>query len=187
MEKFTKLRKKKTKSKGDEPLYQDDWLKVVKFEDWVVVEGSDSVICVPILMDHNQIILRREYIPPYKKRTGNEYFLHVISGTLEDNESKEECLRRELVEEAGIVLRDHVPITFENPLFMSKSSTDQYHICFLPLYLDDYYEVNAKGDGSKAEKLSNSVKVHNYNINELESSDVITELCLMKIKQIVNI
>lgn len=185
MEKFTKLRKKKVKE--DKPLYQDDWIKVIKFEDWTMVEGTDSIVCVPILMDNNQVVLRREYIPSYKKRNGDEYYLHVISGTIEEGESKEECLRRELVEEAGIVLRDNVSVSFEDPLFMSKGCINQYNICILPLYIDDYYEVEAKGDGSRAEKLSNSVKVYNYNISDLEASDVITELCLMKIKQIIKI
>jgi 8-oxo-dGTP pyrophosphatase MutT (NUDIX family) len=138
-------------------------------------------------MDHNQVVLRKEYIPSYKKRNDIEYYLHVISGTIEEDESKEECLKRELIEEAGIVIRDSVPITFESPLFVSKGCNSQYHICILPLYIDDYYEVEAKGDGSKSEKLSNSVKVYNYNISELEASDTITELCLMKIKQNIDI
>jgi len=186
MEKFSNLRKKKT-SKKDKPLYENDWIKVVKFEDWTIVEGTDSIICVPILMDSNQVVLRREYIPSYKKRSHDEYYLHVISGTVEEGESHEECLRRELEEEAGIVLRDSVTPTFEKPLFMSKSGTSQYHICMLPLYKDDYYEIEAKGDGSKSEKLSNSVKVYNYNIDDLESSDTITELCLMKLKDYIDV
>lgn len=185
MEKFSNIRKKKVKK--DKTLYKNDWMKVVKFDDWTIVEGTDSVICVPILVDTNQVVLRREYIPPYKKRTNNEYFLHVISGTIEEEESHEECLRRELVEEAGIVLRDSVSVAFEKPLFMSKSGTSQYHICILELYKDDYYEIKAKGDGSKSEKLSNSVKVYNYNLEELESSDTITELCLMKLKEKLDI
>ena len=186
MEKFTKMSKKK-KKKGDNILWTNDWVKVVKYEDWTIVEGNDSIVCVPILVDENQVVLRHEYIPTYKKKDGKEYYLNVLAGTIDEGETPEQCLRRELVEEAGIVLRESVPITFEAPLYVSKGCNTQYHICILPLYRDDYYETHAKGDGTRAEKLSKSVKVNMYNMEDLIASDTITELMLMKVKKHLNL
>jgi len=180
MEKFTKILKKKNK-KEDPILWSNDWVKIVKFDGWTIVEGDDSVVCVPVLIDDNQVVFRQEYIPTYKKKDGSDLHLHVISGTIEKDETNEECLRRELIEEAGFVLRDNIPIVFEDPLYVSKGCNSRYHICILPLSRDDYYETHAKGDGSKAEKFSKSVKVNQYNIDSLKASDTITELMLMKI------
>ena len=55
MEKFTRISKKK-KQKEDPILWSNDWVKVVKFEDWTIVEGHDCIVCVPILVDNNQVI-----------------------------------------------------------------------------------------------------------------------------------
>ncbi|CAG7579809.1 MAG: NADH pyrophosphatase [uncultured marine phage] len=186
MKKFTKISKNK-KKKGDNVLWTNDWVKVVAFEDWTIIEGSDCVVCVPILMDENQVVLRHEYIPTYKKKDGKGYYLSIVAGTIEKGETPEECLRRELVEEAGIVLRDNFPIVFEDSLYLSKGCNSKYNICILPLYRDDFYETYAKGDGSRAEKLSKSVKVNEYNLENLKGSDVITELMLMKVRKHLNL
>jgi 8-oxo-dGTP pyrophosphatase MutT (NUDIX family) len=186
MEKFTKISKKK-KKKVNPILWSNDWVNIVQYEGWTIVEGIDSIVCVPILMDSNQVVFRHEYIPTYKKKDGKEHYLNVIAGSIEEGETPEDCLRRELVEEAGIVLRDNLPISFEDPLYVSKGCNTQYHICILPLNRDDYYETHAKGDGSRAEKLSKSVKVNEINIENLKASDTITELMLMKVKKHLNL
>ena len=50
----------------------------------------------------------------------------------------------------------------------------------------DYHEVIAKGDGSKAEDISKSVKVDVKYIKSLNPSDLITDYMLMKIKEYLN-
>jgi hypothetical protein len=47
----------------------------------------------------------------------------------------------------------------------------------------DYHEVVAKGDGSKEEEMSKSVKVDVKYINSLNPSDLITYYMLMKMKE----
>lgn len=190
MDKFTNLKKISDKEKKKELssiLFENEYVKVKDYEGWTIIEESDCVVCIPILMDSNQSILREEYIPTFKKRTGNEMYITVLSGTIEKGESPEETLKRELKEEAGIILRDNLNITFENRLFMTKGNMSYYHLCLLPLYLNDFTETYASGDGSKAEKMSRTVKVNNYNLDNLIINDTITELMIMKLKNFIDI
>lgn len=187
MEKFSKIKQKKEKEGKRELnsiLFEDEHLKVKDYEGWTIIEEPDCIVCVPILMDSNQVILREEYIPTYKKRIGNDMFITVLSGTVDKGESPQETLRRELKEEAGIILRDNYPISFDR-YFMTKSNNAYYHTCLLLLYLNDFKETYASGDGSKAERLSKSVKVDFNNLNAIITNDTITELMLMKLKNFI--
>jgi hypothetical protein len=49
-----------------------------------------------------------------------------------------------------------------------------------------YQEVIAKGDGSKAEKMSKSVKVDAKFLSNLNASDLITEFMILKMKDYLN-
>ena len=73
------------------------------------------------------------------------------------------------------------------PLFVSKGSTNKYYPYIIPLNEKDYHEVVAKGDGSKEEAMSKSVKVDAKYINSVNSSDLITDYMLMKLKEYLNL
>ena len=51
----------------------------------------------------------------------------------------------------------------------------------------DYHEVIAKGDGSKEEQISKSVKVDAKYINSINTSDLITDWMILKLKQEMNL
>ena len=187
MDKFSKLKPKDEFSeKKDDILYKDDKVKVFKYEDWSVVQERDTIICIPYLIETNQLVLRYEYIPPFKYVDGQEYHITVISGGIEKGESPERALLRELEEEAGIVLREDFKIEFMKPLFKSKGCVDKYHPCIITLSERDYHEKIASGDGSKAEKLSKSVKVDIKHLRGINTSDLITDYMLEKIKEHIN-
>ena len=60
MEKFSKLSKKKTKNVVDEPIiFENEHLKITKYEDWVIVEEPSVVACLPYLIEYNQIVVRQ--------------------------------------------------------------------------------------------------------------------------------
>lgn len=189
MQKFSKIRPKNEFNEPDEDIvYQDDKLKVIKFENWSIVKEKDCVVCIPYLIESNQMVLRYEYIPTFKYIDGQEFHATVVSGGIETGETQKMALLRELEEEAGIVLREDFTIEEElKPLFISKGHTNKYYPFILPLNERDYSEIIARGDGSEEEAKSKSVKVDVKYINSVNSSDLITDYMLMKLKEYLNL
>lgn len=188
MEKFSNLKPTDEFKEGKEKiLYKDKNFKVIQFEDWSIISEKDLVVCIPYLIESNQIILRHEYIPTFKFVDGQEYHITLIGGGVEQGETTEKALTRELEEEAGIVLREDFKIEFLKPLFMTKGISNKYYPCILPLNERDYHEVVARGDGSKEEGLSKSVKLDVKYLKSLNVSDLVTDYMLLKLKEYLNI
>jgi NUDIX domain len=187
MELFSKLKKEETKKDNEKVLYQDEHLSLIDYEDWVVLKEKDGVICIPYLIETNQIIVRQEYIPSYKYADGQEYHLALVGGGIEQGESPEMALLRELQEEAGLVLRDNFKIEFMKPLFVSKHASSKWYPCILTLTENDYHEIMIKGDGSKFESMAQVAKVDVKYLKSLNASDVITEYMLEMFKRYVNL
>ena len=131
MDKFTKLDKVTKIEDVDNVLFSNDHMKLINIDEWTAIKEPDSVVCIPYLIEQNQFIIRQEWIPSYKYVDGHDHHLTVISGSIEEDETPEIALTRELEEEAGIVLRENVKLEFERPLFISKSSMGKYNICIL--------------------------------------------------------
>jgi len=187
MEKFTKL-KPKTEFTDDKEdiLFSNKYMKVINYEDWTIIKESDFVVCIPYLIDSNQIILRHEYIPTFKYVDGQDYHITVLSGGIEQGETPERTIFRELEEEAGIVVDPDFKIEFMKPIFISKGNASKYHPCLIQLTERQYHEVIAKGDGTEAEKKSQSVKVDAKYLNSINASDLITEYMILKLKEYLN-
>ena len=186
--KFSKLKPKDEFKEGKEDvLFSDKFIKVIKYEDWSIVKERDLVVCIPYLIDSNQIILRHEYVPTFKYVDGQEYHATLICGGIETGETTEKALLRELEEEAGIVLREDFKLDAMKPLFVSKGCVDKYHPYILTLTERDFHEIVAKGDGTKVEKMSKSVKVDVKYIGSINTSDLITDYMLLKLKEYLNL
>lgn len=189
MEKFTKLKDKNEIKVNDKDVvtYSDDRLKIIKYEDWSILKAKDSVICIPYLIESNEIILRHEYVPTFKYVDGKDYHVTVIAGGIEYGETPDQAMLRELEEEAGIVLRDDYKLEVEGPIFLCKGIADKIYLYILPLNERDYHEIVAMGDNSRCENLSKSVKVSVKYIDSLKPSEIITKYMLLKVKEYLNI
>jgi 8-oxo-dGTP pyrophosphatase MutT (NUDIX family) len=187
MEKFSRLKPKSNSEPKDEVVFDGDKFKIIKYEDWSIVKGGDAIICIPILIETNQIILRYEYVPTYKYVEGSDYHLTLVAGGIEQGEDPKTALFRELEEEAGIVLREDFSPEELRPLFASKGQTAKFYPFILPLNERDYHEVIAKGDGSKAEAMSKAVKVDIKYLDSLNPSDIFTDYMLLKVKEYLNL
>jgi len=188
MKKFTNLRPEEEKKfQKENTLYSDEYLKIIKFEDWSVLTGKDAVVCIPYLIESNQFIIRQEYIPSFKYSDGNDFHLACVGGAIEIGEDPQTALLREIQEEAGLVLRDNFNIEFDKPLYLGKFTSMRIYPCILPLSENDYHEIMIKGDGSRAESLSQTAKIDVKYLNSLNTSDVVTELMLTKFKEYLNL
>jgi len=189
MEKFSKLRpKNEFDDSKDKEIFSNGELKIIEFEDWSLIKTKDCIICIPILIETNQVILRHEYIPTFKYVDGQEYHATIVAGGIEPGEDTKTALLRELEEEAGIVLRDDYN-EFEElkPLFLTKGSVNKAYPFLIPLNERDYQEVVAKGDGSKAESLSKAVKVDIKYLDSVNFSDIAASYMAMKAKEYLNL
>ena len=187
MKKFTSLNRNTSTPKEVEPLYQDNHLKITEFEDWKIINQPDVAVAIIYLMEENVFILRHEYIPTFKFKEGQDYHLTLVGGGIEEGETPEKALIREIEEEAGIVIRDDFQLEMMKPLYLMKGSTCQVHPALVILNEGDYHEVMAKGDGTRVEKLSKSVKIDAKFITKVNCSDLITEYMLGELKKYLNI
>jgi 8-oxo-dGTP pyrophosphatase MutT (NUDIX family) len=188
VEKFSKLKPKDEFDDSKEKvLYKDDHFQIIQFEDWSILKERDTVVCIPHLIETNQVVLRYEYIPTFKYVDGQEYHVTLVCGGIEQGETPEKAMLRELEEEAGIVLREDYQLEAMRPLFINKGSANKYYPYILPLNERDYHEVVAKGDGSKEEEMSKAVKVDVKYLSSLNTSDLITDYMILKLKEYMNI
>ncbi len=187
MQVFSKIKPNSdTVTDKDEVLFKNDYLSVIDYEGWGIIKESDFVVCIIYLIEENQFLLRHEYIPTFKYVDGQEYHITVLSGGIKKGESPTKSLLREIEEEAGIVIRPDFKIEFLKPLFISKGHASKYHPAIITLTERDYHEVIPTGDGSKEEKMSQTVKLDMKYINAVNSSDLITEYMIEKFKDYTN-
>lgn len=195
-EKFSNIEKSapKTPEKKSDVKYKGNYLKVIEFEDYEFVSEAHMVVMLPYFRDEGFLLLRHEYVPTYQyfykddlNFSNVKNFLTVATGTIEKGESLENAVRRELYEETGIVLSNMYKIEIDKHLFLSKGNVAQYHICILELRYNDYKLVQPKGDGSKSENLSKTIKVSLGDLDEIKTHDLITEYMLTRFKLEYNI
>lgn len=187
--KFSKLDKLPKENKSESSIVYDGYIKVVQYKDYEFTKESDMVIILPYLRDEGYVLLRHEPIPTYQYYYRNlddykniTHFLTCISGTIEKGEKIENTVRRELYEEAGIVLSSMYQINFDKHLFVSKGNSTKYHICLLELRYNDFKLTKAPGDGTESEKQSKTVKISLGDLDNLRTHDLITDYLITKFK-----
>lgn len=165
-------------------IFDSGYLQVLDVDGYHAVQEHDMVVCIPYFKESNTILLRYEEIPTYNMiKPEMDKFVTIMSETIKDGEQIEDCLRRGLKEEFGIVLESNYVPEILAPIFMCKGNTARYHICILPLMSYEYDQQMPEGDGTEHEKTANNVSV---NINDLKNVmiyDLITRYALDIFKQ----
>ena len=193
-EKFTNIEKNTgtTQAQQEEDTnikFKGEYLKVVAYKDYEFVSEPHMVVILPYLRDESMIILRHEYIPTYQYfyKDSQDYnsitnFLTIVTGTVEQGETLENCVRRELYEETGIVLSNMFQVELDKHLFLSKGNVAQYHTCLLELRYNDYKVTQPKSDGSESENKSKAIQISLGDLDEIKTHDLITEYMITKFK-----
>lgn len=194
MEKFTKVKKSQETQvqKDDDSIVYDGYLKVVKENDCeFTVEGA-SVVSLIYIKDEGYILMRTEPVQSWQYDNRNKVqklsgqFLTLVSGTIEDGETPQACLRRELYEETGVVLNEFKQLDIEGPFYASKGTTYKFYTCLLELNYNEYKIVAAPGDGSMAEKLSKNIKINVADLDNIKINDMISKYLIEKLKNEYN-
>jgi len=195
MDKFTKVKKTQEKQAQQEKdsIVYDGYIKLKKDGGWEYTIEKPSIVCLIYIKDEGYVLMRTEPIPSWSYDLRNNVqklsgqFLTLVSGTIEENETPEQCLRREIYEEAGIVLNEFKQLEIEGPFYASKGSTYKYYTCLLELNYNEYKMVSAPGDGTKNEKLSRTVKISVGDIDDIRFNDLISQYLIQKLKITYNI
>ena len=188
MDKFSSLKPKEViDNNKDKVIFSNDHLKIIQYEDWSIIKENDGAFCIPYLIEKNQIVIRNEYIPTFKYVDSQEYHITLVGGSIENGESPETAMLRELEEEAGIVLNEGYKLDALKPLYISKGMTSKYHPFIIPLNEREYSTITPTGDGSDVEKKSKSVNVSAKFIDSVKTSDLITDYLLLKLKEYMNL
>lgn len=189
MEKFTKM-KDTPIIPEDEELFDGDYLKVIKYKKEEILKTKDTVAIIPYFRDEASFLMRSEYLPSYQYKNSNipelkniTNYLTVITGTIEENETPEQTIRRELYEEGGIVLNNLYQFDIEGPFFKCKHGTSQIYACLLELPVNTYKQVKPPTDGSRNEKLSKNIRISIADVNQIVNNDLITKYLITLLKK----
>ncbi|WP_143961852.1 NUDIX domain-containing protein [Litoribacter populi] len=108
-------------------------------------ERADSVAAVIYLEDKDEYLFTKQFrYPTFHKVDG--WILELVAGTMEDSESPEETLKREILEEAGFETDDPI---FLNSFFVSPGGTsERIHLYLCKTRSDRQIE---KGGGAEEE------------------------------------
>lgn len=169
-------------------LWKGNWVSVVtptdENFDYEVIHEPDVVFVLPIIMKKGEVVIREEVCPPYMVKDENNFpfWYTVISGKIEEGESTQEAMLRELKEEAGIVIDPEEDLAFvwEHLDVPVCKSTDMRASLYI-LGIEDYYQVTPAGDGTLYESQSRSVhKLMDENLyNEIENQGDFLLLSMM--------
>jgi len=185
MEKFTKIQNKKVEEVKEKTLYKNDNLSIEEVNGVDCIKQSDIIVCVPYFTQYNQVMIRQEPNVIFKEFKGQEQNISPLIFDVVDNEDIRTTLMKNLESCVGIVVRDKFPIEFDSPLFESKISNRKCFFTIIPLSESDYHEVLVRNDIK--EDTGKNIKVDAKFLNKLVSSDIITEMMMIKLKKYLNI
>jgi 8-oxo-dGTP pyrophosphatase MutT (NUDIX family) len=147
---------------------------------------KDNVIIIPII--DNKVGIRSEFCPPYfvKGKTDTTNYYTVISGGKEDNEDIKDTSIRELMEEAGIIIKEAKLYRIYEDIAFVKNTDMKASLTLL--LISKYDKEEAKGDGTENEDKSKTIWVTLEELDKVLKKDNIDALlffCSLIIKQVL--
>lgn len=177
MELLSNLQKKEAKV-----TFDAGHLQVIDINGYQAIQENDMVVCIPYLVERNEILLRYENIPTFELvNPAIDKYITVMSTVIDKHESPEDALNRGLLNEYGLKLRDFSP-EIVAPIFLNKRNTSRYYICILPL-MDHNYEQVEPTEVKKLEMSNNNISINILNIKNLIIYDLISRYTLDLFKQ----
>lgn len=157
-----RIRKFKEMSNYD-VLWKGKWVEVISpkgenMEYEALHDKRPIALGIPYLADIKKYIIRKEHCPPYTyhEQISRRYFT-LLSGGIEEGEEPLEAYLREIEEESGIrpIEYEIVEEQLDTPLMKVATTRSNFYI----LKINSYERVDAIGDGTLTEELSESIEV----------------------------
>lgn len=193
MDKFSKIQTYEPEIEDTE-LYNSNHIKIIDYNDSEIIIEKDTVAILPYFIYEGTLLMLSEYLPAYqyKNKNSKEYkqatnYLSVITGSIEEGESIEKAIRRELYEEGGVLLSNVFNIEYSGPFFKSKRHVSQVYMCLLELNVNDYKQTKPPTDGSKSEKLSKIIKISLGDLDDIRTHDLYTQNLILMLKKDYNL
>lgn len=189
MEKFTKIKKNEPKREGNEDLFKNDDMSIIKFDETDIITSIDQIVILPFFRDEGFFLLKYEKLPAFKFKykdkaefSNIDYYLTSIKSNYDDKQSPTQNVRRVLHEKTGVVLNQLFPIEVDKVLFKQDNNVGQYHISVLNINYNDY-----KQSSVQVTEENRVVKVSLGDIDSIKTYDLVTDYCLLKLKYENNI
>jgi len=177
MELLSNLQKKEAKV-----TFDAGHLQVIDINGYQAIQENDMVVCIPYLVEKNQILLRYEDVPVFQLVNPMiDKYVTLMSTVIDKNESPEDALNRGLLNEFGLKLKDINPEIIA-PIFLNKGNTSRYHICILPL-MDHNYEQVEPTEVQKLQMKNSNISINIMEINNVIIYDLISRYTLDIFKQ----
>lgn len=149
-------------------------LQVLDINGYTAIQEQDMVVCIPYLIEKNSILLRYENIPPYELiRPEIDKYVNVMSTVINKEETPLDALKRGLLNEFGLQLKEDFKPEILSPIFNNKGNTSRYYICILPLMDYDYEQVEPT-EIQKIEMKNSNIILNISEFNNVIIYDLIT-------------
>jgi 8-oxo-dGTP pyrophosphatase MutT (NUDIX family) len=157
-------------------LFKGKFIKVIspKAAPYEAVQCGDAVMVFLMDMQNRITFIRREHCPPYEYQTPFKYYYTTITGGIEVGEVPLDAAIREVKEETGVDLKEHIVEVVD--LFhgkFTKVQTDTIHVYLIKG--SGFIVGHASGDGTFYEKECTTVQVPFDEIKDLRPRDYLLE------------
>lgn len=165
-----------------ELLHKSDFFELVKFRDYEFIKGSPTIAVLPVLVADRKIILRKEFLPCWQyQEPHRQLFLTSVTGCVEEDETLDAAVLRELREETGVIVTGEYKVLRGRTMYIGKHSN--MTVTPFILLLSQYSLETPTGDGSVFEAKSDHMVVNLNEIDNYQVDDMVTNYLIMLLAQ----